>query len=49
MTAIESGIPYQPHFVLYIRRNHARLLLKLNQEPMYKHGWKKNIGWGPIR
>jgi 23S rRNA G2445 N2-methylase RlmL len=40
---------YSPHLILYICRNSARLLLKLNNEPMHKFGWKKNIGWGSMR
>jgi 23S rRNA G2445 N2-methylase RlmL len=34
---------------LYVRRNQARLLLKVNKQPMYKHGWKQKVGWAPIR
>ena len=34
---------------LYVRRDQARLLLKVNQDSMYKLGWKKRIGWAPVR
>ena len=32
-----------------MRKNQGRFLLKLNKQEMYKHGWKKQVGWAPIR
>ncbi len=34
---------------IYVRRNKAKLLLKVNEQEMYKLGWKKRVGWAPIR
>jgi hypothetical protein len=42
-------MPYSPNLLFYIRKNKARMLLKVNKKEMYKHGWKKNVGWGPIK
>jgi 23S rRNA G2445 N2-methylase RlmL len=32
-----------------MRHNRARLLLKVNKDNLYKHGWKQNVNYGPIR
>ena len=35
--------------MFYIRKNSGRFLLKINKESLYKHGWKSQVNWGPIR
>ena len=45
----ELKLPYQPELMIYVRRNNARLLLKVNEQPMYKLGWKRRVGWAPVR
>jgi 23S rRNA G2445 N2-methylase RlmL len=42
-------LPFHPQLTFYVRKNQGRLLLKINKQEMYKHGWKKQVGWAPIR
>jgi 23S rRNA G2445 N2-methylase RlmL len=35
--------------IFYIRKNKGRFLLKINKDNLYKHGWKNQVNWGPIR
>jgi len=39
---------YCPHLIFYGRKNKGRMLLKVNAQEMYKHGWKTAVNWGPI-
>lgn len=30
-------------------KNYGRIYTPVNAVPMYKHGWKRRVGWGPIK
>ena len=46
---LASQLSYHPEITVYVRRGIARLLLKVNLQAMYKHGWKRRVGWAPVR
>ena len=45
----DLSLPYQPNLMIYIKKNNARILLKVNEQAMYKLGWKRRVGWAPVR
>jgi 23S rRNA G2445 N2-methylase RlmL len=42
-------LSYHPHLIFFIRKNQGRILLKINKEELYKHGFKTAVNYGPIR
>lgn len=46
---VETDDPEQVSFIFDMRKNIARLYTPVNRQPMYKHGWKRRVGWGPIK
>jgi hypothetical protein len=41
--------PDQISFYLHLEKNFGRFYTSVNRLPMYKHGWKRRVGWGPIK